>query len=71
MSNPKNKAAWYHSNQYGAQSACQFCNGVVRHEHWCAQVDDLVNYAHKIVVDPKQLTIGDALALHSLGVRWT
>jgi hypothetical protein len=70
MSN-KSETSWYHSNQYTAQSACQFCNGIVRHEHWCATVDHFVEYAYRIVADPTQLTAGDALVLHSLGVRWS
>ena len=24
-----------HSNQYSADSACEFCDGVIRHEPWC------------------------------------
>ena len=24
-----------HSNQYSADSACEHCDGVIRHEPWC------------------------------------
>ncbi len=61
---------WFHSNRYSAESACEHCGGVVRHEPWCITVDSLVYYAYQIVADPSRLTIGDALILHALGVIW-
>lgn len=60
----------YHSNRYNAQAACQHCGGIVRHERWCIRVDPVVSYAYQIVADPNNLTTGDALILHSLGVVW-
>ena len=60
----------YHSNRYNAQAACEHCGGIVRHEPWCIKVDPVVSYAYQIVADPKNLTAGDALILHSLGVSW-
>ncbi len=61
---------WFHSNRYNAQAACEHCEGVVRHESWCITRDPVVYYAYQIVVEPSQLTVGDALILHSLGVTW-
>jgi hypothetical protein len=69
MANP-GPGVWFHSNRYSADSACEHCGGVVRHEPWCITVDSLVYYAYQIVADPTRLTIGDALILHSLGVIW-
>jgi hypothetical protein len=56
-----------HSIRY---SACEHCGGIIRHETWCIARDPVVYYAYQIVADPTMLTIGDALILHSLGVRW-
>lgn len=61
---------WYHSNRYHAQSACEYCEGVIRHEPWCVKVDALVSYANQIVADPNKLTFADDLILHALGVSW-
>lgn len=65
-----NNPASYHSNRYNAQSACQHCEGVIRHERWCLAQNPVVRYACEIVVCPDKLTIGDAIILHSLGVLW-
>lgn len=62
--------AIFHSNRYTAQSACEHCQGVIRHETWCITVHRAVYYAYEIVADPSKLTIGDAIILHSLGVAW-
>jgi hypothetical protein len=61
---------WYHSNHYHAQSACEHCEGIIRHEPWCITLDPAVYYAYQIVADPNALTLGDSLILHSLGVTW-
>jgi len=63
-------ANWYHSNQYNAQSACEHCAGVVRHERWCITRDALVQYAFSVVLEPETLTLADTLILHALGVEW-
>ena len=60
----------FHSNRYAAQSACEHCQGIIRHEPWCITVDRTVYYAYQIVADPRKLTVGDAIILHSLGVAW-
>jgi hypothetical protein len=60
----------FHSNRYTAQSACEHCQGIIRHERWCITVDRTVYYANEIVVDPSKLTIGDVLVLRALGVIW-
>ena len=58
----------YHSNRYNARAACEHCEGVIRHEKWCITLDPIVYYAYQVVADPSQLTMGDTLILHSLGV---
>jgi glycerol-3-phosphate cytidylyltransferase-like family protein len=67
---PQNNLVTYHSNRYHAESACQHCEGVIRHERWCLALNPLVYYACEIVIYPDKLTIGDAIILHSLGVLW-
>jgi hypothetical protein len=62
--------AIFHSNRYTAQSACEHCAGIIRHERWCVTVDQTVYYVYKIVTDHTKLTIGDSLILHALGVLW-
>lgn len=68
FSNPA--ASWYHSNQYNAQSTCQHCGGVLRHEKWCITRDAFVQYAFSAVLDASKLTLRDHLVLHALGVSW-
>lgn len=63
-------ANWYHSNRYSAESACLYCEGVVRHEHWCATCNRAVLYAYQIVLKPENLTTSDKLILHALGIVW-
>jgi hypothetical protein len=60
----------FHSNRYSADTACEHCEGIIRHEPWCITLDPIVYYAYQIVVDPTKLTPGDSLILHSLGVLW-
>jgi hypothetical protein len=68
---PAKPAAFlYHSNQYNAQSACEHCGGIVRHERWCITCDAVVQYAYGAVLDPEKLTLCDRLILHALGARW-
>ena len=59
------------SNQYSADSACVHCDGVIRHESWCATENANVHYAFQAVLDPYKLSLGDQLILHALGVVWT
>ena len=66
----KPAAFLYHSNQYNAQSACEHCGGIVRHERWCITCDPVVQYAYGAVLDPEKLTLCDRLILHALGVSW-
>ncbi|MGO8795797.1 MAG: hypothetical protein ACLQLC_13320 [Candidatus Sulfotelmatobacter sp.] len=70
MSDP-NSAAIFHCNRYTAQSACEHCGGIVRHENWCITVDHTIYYAYEIVTDPSKLSEGDAIILHALGVAWS
>jgi hypothetical protein len=60
----------YHSNHYSGHAACPHCEGIIRHKPWCIKGDPVVSYAYQIVADPRNLTAGDALILHSLGVVW-
>jgi hypothetical protein len=60
-----------HSNQYGADSACGHCYGIIRHEHWCITQNESVQYAYQVVSDTSQLSPGDHLILHALGTAWT
>jgi hypothetical protein len=59
-----------HSNQYSAESACVHCDGVIRHESWCVTQSGNVYYAFQAVADASQLSPGDELMLHALGVAW-
>ena len=68
---PAKPAAFlYHSDQYSAQSACEHCGGIVRHERWCITCDAGVQYAYGAVLDPEKLTLCDRLSLHALGASW-
>jgi glycerol-3-phosphate cytidylyltransferase-like family protein len=67
---PQKDPIFYHNNRYAALSACQHCEGVIRHERWCLALNPVVCYACEIIVSPDKLTIGDAIILDSLGVLW-
>jgi hypothetical protein len=60
----------FHSNRYTAQSSCEHCGGVIRHENWCITRDALVFYAYEVVLYPAKMTPEDVLRLHGLGVAW-
>ena len=60
-----------HSNRYNVDSACVHCDGAIRHESWCVKQNGDVYYAFQAVEDPSQLSPGDELMLHALGVAWT
>lgn len=66
----ENRLKWHHRSQYNAESTCEYCRGVTRHEPWCVFEAPIVLYAHDIVADPSKLAMGDALMLHALGVAW-
>jgi hypothetical protein len=66
----QNKTGSYHSKQDNAQAVCEYCEGILRHEQWCQTVNPVVGYARRIVSSPNELTIADAIILHSLGVLW-
>jgi hypothetical protein len=67
----ENQLPLRHSNRYSADSACPYCDRVVRHESWCATQNANAYYAFEAVLDPTQLSVGDELSLHALGVVWT
>lgn len=58
------------ANNYSAESSCQHCASVIRHEPWCVAVNEAVFYAYLIVLDPRRLSLEDELILHALGVTW-
>ena len=66
----QSKAVWHHSNKYSADTACEHCDGVVRHEPWCITRSPEVLYAYGAVLQAERLTEGDKLILHALGVAW-
>jgi hypothetical protein len=68
---PKHDAPIFHSNRYGADSACEHCYGVTCHEAWCVTQNASVQYAYRVVNNPSSLTHGDLLVLHALGAAWT
>jgi hypothetical protein len=59
-----------HSNRYSADSACTHCDGVIRHEPWCATLSAEVAYAFWAISDSNRLNAADELRLHALGVTW-
>lgn len=64
------ESSGYHTNKYSADSACEHCGGVVRHEKWCITENGLVKYAYEVVLDASKLTEKDKMILHALGVCW-
>ena len=60
----------YRASQYGADSVCAHCNGVLDHEHWCSTQNSNVRYALQVVMYPDCMTTQDRLILHALGVAW-
>ena len=61
----------FRSNRYHAESTCEHCAGVIRHEEWCITRNRRVFYAYEVAVKPCQLEYADRLILHALGVEWT
>ncbi|HEX8893777.1 MAG TPA: hypothetical protein VF783_10660 [Terriglobales bacterium] len=59
----------YDTNQPSADPACSHCGGVTTHEAWCSTNNVSVQYAFGAVLY-NDLTIGDTLILHALGVKW-
>jgi len=66
-----NLSPWYHCNAYSADTACEHCLGVIRHESWCISCNEEVAYAYEVVMDAGKLSLGDQLILHALGVVWS
>jgi hypothetical protein len=63
-------ASWFNSNYPNAQTICEHCGGIVRHQKWCITCDPHVQYAYAAVVDANHLSLRDRLILHALGVVW-
>ncbi|MGZ4819299.1 MAG: hypothetical protein ACXVZJ_11775 [Terriglobales bacterium] len=62
---------WYHSNRYAADSACEYCRGIIRHERWCVTRNRNVRYAFDVAAGVVPLAVEDQLILYALGVSWT
>lgn len=58
-------------NQLVQGSICDHCGGTTAHETWCITCNTVVRYAYGIVLDGQQMTVGDELILHALGVKWS
>jgi hypothetical protein len=58
-------------NQHTQGSTCGHCAGTTIHETWCITCNAAVAYAFRILLDGRQLTLGDGLILHALGVEWS
>ncbi len=65
-----NQNTWYHANRYSAESACEHCDGIIRHERWCITTNPRVLYAYEVILTPSKLEVQDQLILHALGVKW-
>jgi hypothetical protein len=63
-------STWTHSNRYSADTACEHCEGIVRHESWCITRSPIIRYAYQAVLEASSLSVGDQISLHALGVRW-
>ena len=57
------------SNQQSVNPPCSHCAGVTTHEAWCSTHNVFVQYASRAVLC-NDLTVGDTLILHALGVKW-
>lgn len=60
----------YHGNRYSADSECEHCQGIIRHEPWCITRNHHVYEAFECVLDDSKLSVHDQLILHALGVTW-
>jgi hypothetical protein len=60
----------YHCNKYSADSACEHCEGIIRHAFWCITENAHVRYAYDAFLDASKLSQSDHLTLHALGVVW-
>lgn len=63
-------ASYYHCNKYTAESACEHCEGIIRHAFWCITLNDAVRYAYDAFLDASKLSESDHLVLHALGALW-
>jgi len=58
------------SNRYSADSACNHCEGIIRHESWCITQNAYVHYAYQAALFSNQLSLEDRIILHGWGVAW-
>lgn len=64
------EAVWKHSNRYSAASACEHCEGIIRHEGWCVTQNAAVLYAMGCTVDAELMIEADHIILHGMGATW-
>ena len=62
--------AYFDSNQYATDTACEYCQGNSHHEFWCITQNIEVLKAWQAVLNPAKLSLHDELILHALGVAW-
>lgn len=62
-------ASQYHC-KYTAESACEHCEGIIRHAFWCVTLNADVRYAYDAFLDASKLSESDHLVLHALGAVW-
>ena len=66
----KSVEKWYFTNKYSASAQCPHCEGIIRHEQWCASQNVNTRYAMAITADPELMTPGDLIILRGLGIIW-
>jgi hypothetical protein len=60
----------YHCNKYSADSACEHCGGIIRHAHWCIELNSHVRYAYAVVANPDVFNEADRKFLKLFGLKW-
>lgn len=66
----QNGARLGQSDQTAEGLSCARCGGLVLCESWCESVNACTRYAYDAVLHPLNLSLGDRIILHALGVRW-
>ena len=66
----QNQLSLHHSNRYSAESACAHCEGIIRHEFVVRHTERHYLLCISGSLTENQLSLGDELILHGLGVVW-
>jgi hypothetical protein len=66
----EDEQAVFHSNKYAANTECENCKGIIRHEPWCIAENPNVLYAYEVVLHPNKLSVEDSMRLHGMGSIW-